>query len=74
MATRMNMMKLVQEIRGMAELSHPRPQPRNLGPLMLQFRTPTLRIAIAKRRIQIDFQELPDIPHPVGIIHSIRAR
>jgi hypothetical protein len=70
----MNMMKLVQELQGMAELNHRRPQPRNPGPLMLQFHSPTLRIAITKRRIRIDFQDQPDIPHPVRITHSSQAR
>jgi hypothetical protein len=33
-----------------------------------------LRIAITKRTIRIDFQDQPDIPHPVRIIHSSQAR
>ena len=69
MATRMNMMKLLQEARGLAELNHRGPYSRPPGPLMLQLR-PTNRKPLPpkrKRALRIDMQDPPDIPQPVRI-------
>jgi hypothetical protein len=69
MATRMNMMKLVQEIRGLAQITNRRPQHRSPAPPILQVHPPNRRGAGAKRKkvIQIHVREKPDIPHPVKI-------
>ena len=71
MATRVNMMKMLQQARGMAELTGPKPQPRPLGPLLLQVRAPKWKSigARQKRIIRIDMQDPPDIPRPVAILH-----
>jgi hypothetical protein len=71
MATRVNMMKLLQQARGMAELTGRKPQPRPLGPLLLQVRAPKWKNAGAKQKriIRINIQDPPDIPHPVDILH-----
>jgi hypothetical protein len=75
MATRINIMKLVQEIEGMAQITNRRLQPRGPGPLMLQFRSPGVRAASARARhyfIRVDFREPQDIPHRVRITHLKR--
>jgi hypothetical protein len=71
MATRVNMMKLLQQARGMAEMTGRRPQPRSPGPLLLQVRAPKWKSSAAKPRriIRINIQDPPDIPHPVAILH-----
>ena len=71
MATRINMMKLLLEVRGLAELTSRGPFARPAGPLILQFRARGRKLlaAQAKRNIQVQMLEGPDIPHPVKIIH-----
>ncbi len=71
MATRINMLKLLQEVRGFAQFATQPAEPRPTSPLLLQFRGPRTRKAAAKRRrvIRIDMQEAPDIPRPVPIVH-----
>jgi len=72
MATRINMMKLLQEARGLAELNHRGPYSRPPGPLMLQLRLPS-RTPIPSRRkrsIRVDMQSSPDIPSPVRIDYN----
>lgn len=69
MATRMNMMKLLQEIRGMAEVTNRRPLSRTPAALALQTRLPAVRIGKTKtkRIIHVSMLEPMDIPHPVKI-------
>jgi hypothetical protein len=76
MATRVNMMRLLQQARGMAEMIGPKPAPRPPGPLLLQVRAPKWKNATPKPRhiIRIDMQESPDIPHPVTILHLDQAQ
>ena len=71
MATRMNMMKLLQEIRGMAQVTNRRPLTRTSLVLALQIRPPALRNAKTRQRrtIRISMQDPLDIPHPVKIKH-----
>jgi hypothetical protein len=73
MATRINMMKLLHEMHGLAQITNRRPAPRPSGPLALQIR-PLDRRAAAKRRrtIRVDMQDPPDIPNPVAIKHVSR--
>jgi hypothetical protein len=62
------MLKLVQEMRGLAEITNRRPQHRQPVPV-LAVRPPNRRGAAFKRKylIQIHVQDPPDIPHPVKI-------
>jgi hypothetical protein len=71
MATRMNIMKLLQETRGLAQVTNRCPAPRSPATLALQIRPPALRglRAPQKQVIRIAMQDPPDIPHPVKIWH-----
>jgi hypothetical protein len=64
-------MKLLQEIRGFAEMSQRRPQPRKPGLFLIQLRSHVLRTTTARKKqtIAVDMLEHPDIPHPVKITH-----
>ena len=71
MAAKVRIMKLLQEIRGFAEITQRRPQPRQPGLFLVQLRSHVTRTT-STRRIQIitvDMQDRPDIPHPVKITH-----
>jgi hypothetical protein len=70
MATKANIMKLLQEVRGFTGLMNRTPQNRPIGPLMLQLRSPNSRQFPLKRKrtLRIEMQDLPDIPHPVPIV------
>ncbi len=68
MATKMNMMRLVQEVRGFAEIIKRRPQTRSFGPLMLPLRQTQLRNGPKSRHIvRLTAAPVPDIPHAVAI-------
>ncbi|HVV01614.1 MAG TPA: hypothetical protein VHH88_09650 [Verrucomicrobiae bacterium] len=71
MATRMNMMKLLLEVRGFAEFTHKRMPARPLGPLLLQVSGPSSRFARGMRKwtLRVSIQDPPEIPHPVPIKH-----
>jgi len=71
MATRINMMKLLLEVRGFADFAHRRMPSRPLGPLLLQFRPPGSRFARGLRRwtLRVSIQDPPEIPTPVPIKH-----
>jgi hypothetical protein len=71
MATRINMLKLLQEVRGFAQFAHGPSAPRQAGPLFLEFRGSGRRKAVLRRKIslRIQMQEPIDIPHPVTIRH-----
>ncbi len=70
MATRVNLMKLLQEARGFAQITNRRPQTRPPGPLLLQAHWLSRRGAGKDKRVlRIHIQEPPDIPHPVKIRH-----
>lgn len=65
------MMKLLQQARGMAEMTGRRPQPRPPGPVLWQMRSPRWKATSGKQKriIRIDMQDVPDIPAEVAIIH-----
>ena len=65
------MMKMLQQAKGMAELTGRKPQPRPLSPLLLQVRAPKWKNAGAKQKriIRLNMQDPPDIPRPVAILH-----
>jgi len=68
MATRMNMMKLLLEVRGFAEFTNRRLPTRPLA-LLLQFNSPRARSSLARRKwtLSVSIQDPPDIPQPVPI-------
>jgi len=69
MATRMNVMKLLQEVRGLNELPNQHPPRALMGPLLLQQFMPKFRRPGAKRTLTIIVKDPPDIPNPVKIIY-----
>ncbi len=74
MATKVNILKLLQESRGLAELTGRQPRNRLPGPLCLPLRQSGPRSARPKRMIRITMQDRPDIPHPVAIKHLHNTR
>ena len=68
MATKMKMMKLLQEIRGMAQFTQRRPQSKAPGLFFLQLRS-HVNLTSSRRRwvVPIQMHEMPDIPNPVKI-------
>jgi hypothetical protein len=71
MATKIRMMKLLQEIRGLAQITNRRPQPKAAGLFLMQLRAHVAHATYQRRKviIPIDLKEPPDIPHPVKIRH-----
>jgi hypothetical protein len=71
MAAKVMMLKLLQEMRGFAELAQRRPQPRPTGLVLMQLRSQFThtRLPPCKRSIAVDMKDLTDIPHPVRITH-----
>ena len=71
MAAKIQILKLLQEIRGFAEVSNRRPQPRSPGLSLSQLRSPMLKGTAPKRRlsIRIDTQNGTDVPYRVKINH-----
>ena len=64
-------MKLLQEIRGFAEMSQRRPNSKAPGLILLQLRSQFNQATSRRRRLRIpiQMQEPPDIPKLVKIIH-----
>ena len=64
-------MKMLQEIRGMAQITSRRPTPRQPGLFLIQLRSHVSSATSPRRKliIPIDLQDPPDIPDPVKIIH-----
>ena len=71
MAAKIKVMKLLQEMRGFADITNRRPQPRTPGLFLLQMRSHLLHATGPKdkRTINIDIQARPDMPHPIKIKH-----
>ena len=71
MAAKLHMLKLLQEIRGFAELSRRRAQPRPPGLLLTHIRSHTLQGVSSRRKlnIQIDPQDRSAAPCQVKISH-----
>jgi hypothetical protein len=71
MATRMNIMKLVQEMQGFAQMNDPHLPVRTPNPVLLNlFAAGRPRLPFRRRQIiQILIQDQPDIPAPVPITH-----
>ena len=64
-------MKMLQEIRGFAQITNRRPQSKPPGLFLMQLRSNFHRNPVPRQRlvIPIEMLEPPDIPHPVKIIH-----
>jgi hypothetical protein len=71
MATRINILKLMQEIHGFARITHRRPQPRPPGLFLMEIRAHGSSGALPKRKLNIEVYapEPSDLPHPVKINH-----
>jgi hypothetical protein len=71
MAAKIKMLKLLQEIRGFADVTNRRPQPRSPGLLVTQMRSHVIQATLPRRRLSVsaDQQDHPDISHPVKINH-----
>ena len=65
----MNMLKLLQEVRGFAQFPAKPAQPRQPSLLSLQYRGRIARIVAGRQRfvLRIDMQEQVDIPQPIPI-------
>ncbi len=74
MAAKLKLMKLLQEIRGLAEITARRPQPRAPGLFLIQLRSHLLHTTHPlRKRILVDAGDQPDVPAPVKITHLHRA-
>ena len=71
MATKIKVSKLLQEMRGFADIANRRPPPRTPGLFLMQMRSHALRTPQSrpKRTISIDVQGCADIPASVKIRH-----
>jgi hypothetical protein len=71
MAAKIQILKLLQEIRGFAEVSNRRPQSRSPGLWLTQIRAHMLQGVVPKRRlsIRIDPQDRTGVPCRVKINH-----
>jgi hypothetical protein len=71
MAAKVNISKLLQEIRGFSEVTNRRPDPKLPGLFLMQLRATTLQKAPPKRKLTIAIQmnDHLNVPHPVKIRH-----
>jgi hypothetical protein len=71
MAMKVKLMKLLQEVRGLAEITGRRPLPKPSVLYLMQLRWQAAAANMTRRKlvINVDHQEAADIPHPVKIIH-----
>ena len=70
MATKVKLMRMLQELRGLAEITARRPQQRPPGLFLIQLRSHLLHTTHPlRKRILVDVQDQPDIPDPVKITH-----
>jgi hypothetical protein len=72
MATKVRMLKLLQELRGFAVIANRQPQPRSPALFLAQMRPTVIQAVLPRRRLSITMVQPanPDIPHPVKISHS----
>ena len=73
MATRINMLKLLHEMRGMTDITTRRPFGRPPGLVAIPIRTSRGMPPKAKRVIPISMQDTWDFPEPVKITHLSAA-
>lgn len=75
MATRVNMLKLLQEVHGHANFTNKRQHSRPTGLLLLPCRSFQARSGGVpkKKTLTVMMRDLPDIPAPVAITHVTSA-
>jgi hypothetical protein len=75
MAAKIRMLKLLQEIRGFAEIAKRRPSPRSPGLVLMEMRSHVVQATLPKRKlsVQMDLQDRLDISRPVRINHVKQA-
>jgi hypothetical protein len=75
MAAKLKMLRLLQEMRGFAQITNRRPQARPPGLYLLQLRSHLVGTTSpqGKRTIVIEAQEQPEVPQPVKITHLKRT-
>jgi hypothetical protein len=71
MAAKMNIMKFLQEVRGLAEFTGRRPASKPSAVHLMQFRSHLPASGYSRRRftIRIAMKDGPDIPTPVSVTH-----
>jgi hypothetical protein len=71
MATRMKLMKLLQEMHAFAELGRRNPAPKNSPLFLLQLRSHMAQTNHSRLRlvVNVDLADRLDFPHPVKISH-----
>jgi hypothetical protein len=71
MATKVKIMKMLQEIHGLADITSRRPTPKAPGLFLIQLRSHVQQATSARRKqtIAVATLEKVDIPHPVKIRH-----
>ena len=71
MATKIKLMKLLQEMHAFADLGRRRHAPRSSPLFLLQLRSHMAETGRSKRRllVSIDLKDSLDLPHPVKINH-----
>ena len=71
MATKIKFMKLLQEMRGMAELNRRHPTPKPSALYLLQLRAHMAETSQSRRRltVTVDLKDSLDLPDPVRINH-----
>ena len=63
-------MKMLQEIRGLAQITSRRPTAKLPGLFLVQMRSHVRSNPVRKKVIiTVDLKDPPDIPHPVKITH-----
>ena len=71
MAAKVRMLKLLQEIRGFAEIANRRPPPRSPTLVLTQIRAQGVHESMRRRKLSVAFDRQPqlDTPHRVKINH-----
>jgi hypothetical protein len=71
MATKDKFMRLLQEVRGLAEIRRHHPVPKHSPLFLMQLRSHLTATSRPKTRliITVDLKEVPHFPHPVKITH-----
>ena len=69
------MLKLLQEIRGFAEVTNRRPQSRSTGMFLMQIRSHLTHTTVPchKCSILVHGKDRADVPHPVKITYMART-
>ena len=69
MATKLKLMRFVEEVRGYAEITNRRPTPRPAVLYLMGLRSHVVEVAAPKRKVAIfvGLKKSPDIAHPVKI-------